>query len=241
MSEVHAYHLPGAWGLVTVSPFCLKLDAFFRMTGIAHQSHTAATPFGGPKKKAPWIEYQGATLGDSTLIIDFLKAEFEVDPDAHLDAEQRGASVAVQRLIEENLYWTMVYDRWCRAANWPILKGTVLGDIPAPVRAVIAPYARYSVKKQLDGQGMGLHSAAEIDAIAAKDIGALAGILGESDWFFGGAPSMADAAVYSLLANIAYVRFESPMKRQIAGHAGLTAWLERFRAQFYPEFTAEAG
>ena len=239
MSDLRAYHLPGRWGLVTVSPFCLKLDAFFRMTGIKHQSKTAATPFAGPKKKAPWIVYQGRTLGDSTLIIDFLKEEFGVDPDANLDARQRAISVAIQRLIEENLYWAMVYDRWCREENWPILKGSVLGDIPGPARALLAPYARHSVKKQLAGHGMGLHSTEDIDAIAAKDIGALADLLGDGPWFFGETPSMADATVYSLLANIAYVRFASPMKAQIASHASLNAWLERFRERFYPEFTPE--
>jgi hypothetical protein len=174
MTTLRAFHLPGRWGLVTVSPFCLKLDAFFRMTGIEHESITAATPFGGPKKKAPWIEYKGRSLGDSTLIIDFLKAEFGVDPDAHLDARQRGTAVAIQRLVEENLYWAMVYDRWRRDENWPILKNSVLGDIAAPVRAILAPLARRGVTKQLEGHGMGLHTAHEIDAVAAKDIAALA-------------------------------------------------------------------
>ncbi|WP_284126009.1 glutathione S-transferase family protein [Parerythrobacter aestuarii] len=235
MASLRAYHLPGRWGLVTVSPFCLKLDAFFRMTGIEHESITAATPFGGPKKKAPWIEYQGRKLADSTLIIDFLKTEFGVDPDAHLDAKQRGTAVAIQRLVEENLYWCMVYDRWCRDVNWPILKDSVLGDIPAPVRMILAPYARSAVKKQLAGQGMGLHAPEEIDAIAAKDIGALAGLLGDAPWFFGEQPSMADATVYSLLANITYVPFASPMKNEIGGHANLAAWLERFRDRYYPE------
>ncbi|QYJ06618.1 glutathione S-transferase family protein [Qipengyuania flava] len=239
MSAIKAYHLPGRWGLVTVSPFCLKLDAFFRMTGIEHQSITAATPFAGPKKKAPWIEYQGRTLGDSALIIDFLKGEFGVDPDARLSAAQKGAAVAIQRMIEENLYWAMVYDRWRRDENWPILKGSVLGDIPAPVRAILAPYARRAVTKQLEGHGMGLHSPEEIEAISAKDIGALAGLLGDQDWFFGEQPTMTDATVYSLLANIAYVPFSSPMKPMIAGHANLAAWLDRFRARFYPEFTPQ--
>lgn len=27
MGKLVAYHLPGAWRLVSVSPFCLKLDA----------------------------------------------------------------------------------------------------------------------------------------------------------------------------------------------------------------------
>lgn len=94
MNALKVYHLPGAWGLVTVSPFCLKLDSFLRMTGIEHQSITASTPFPGPKKKAPWIEYKGQTLGDSTMIIDFLKSEYGVDPDAHLSDAERGAAVA---------------------------------------------------------------------------------------------------------------------------------------------------
>ena len=235
MSAIKAYHLPGRWGLPTVSPFCLKLDAFFRLTGLAHESISAATPFGGPKKKAPWIEYKGRKLADSTLIIDFLKREFGVDPDRHLDARQRAISVAIQRLVEENLYWCMVYDRWCRDVNWPILKGSVLGDIPAPVRAVLAPYARRSVKKQLAGHGMGLHAAEDIDVIAAKDIAALADLLGDGPWFFGETASMADATVYSLLANIAFVPFSSPMKAEIARHSNLAAWLDRFRGEYYPE------
>ena len=234
MAELRTYHLPGAWGLPTVSPFCLKLDAFLRMTGIEHESLTSSTPFGGPKKKAPWIEYKGKKLGDSTLIIDFLKQEFGKDPDAHLDNRQRATTVAIQRLIEENLYWALVYDRWCREDNWQRLKSTVLGDIPAPVRALLAPYARYAVKKQLAGHGMGLHSPEEIDAIAKKDIGALAALLGEGPWYFGDQPTMADATVYSLLANILFVEFESPMKDMITAHPPLVAMLEGFRARYYP-------
>lgn len=233
MSQLKVYHLPGAWGLPTVSPFCLKLDAFLRMTGIAHQSITASTPFGGPKKKAPWIEYQGRKLGDSTLIVDYLSREFKVDPDAHLTDRQRGTSVAIQRLVEENLYWAMVYDRWARAENWPILKGTVLGSIPAPLRAVIAPLARRSVHKQLEGHGMGLHSPDEIAAIARKDIRALAAILGNGPWFMGQRISMADATVYSLLANIAFVEFHSPMKAMIEEQPQLAKWLDRFRTEVY--------
>ena len=233
MAELRCFHLPGAWDLLTVSPFCLKLDAFLRMTGIEHTSVIASTPFGGPKKKAPWIEYQGQKIGDSTLIIDFLKQEFGKDPDADLNAQQRAMIVAIQRLIEENLYWAMVYDRWCRDENWSRLKSTVLGDIPAPVRMMIAPYARHSVKKQLEGHGMGLHAPSEIEAIAKKDIDALAALLGDGPWYFGEQPTMADATVYSLLANILFVEFESPMKDMIRIHPKLTAMLENFRARYY--------
>lgn len=233
MSTLKAYHLPGRWGLPTVSPFCLKLDAFLRMTGIEHKSITASTPFGGPKKKAPWIEHDGRKIGDSSLIIEYLKETFGVDPDAHLDARQRATTHTIQRLVEENLYWAMVYDRWCRDENWPILKNSVLGDIPAPARALLAPYARRSVKKQLAGHGLGLHSPEDIESIARRDIDALAALLGDAPWFHGETPSMADATVYSLLANILWVKFESPMKAMIEAHPPLVAMLEAFRERYF--------
>lgn len=233
MSELTAYHLPGRWGLVSVSPFCLKLDAFLRMTGIPHRSVTAATPFAGPKKKAPWIEHDGRTIGDSAFIIAYLTERFGKDPDAGLTPAQRGQAVAIQRLVEENLYWAMVYDRWVRAENWPILKGSVLGDIAAPVRALIAPLARRGVKKQLAGHGMGLHSDEDIQAIARRDLGALAGMLGDQDWFFGTEPTLADATVFGLLANIRHVEFTSPMQAMIAGHENLARHTDRFRDRFY--------
>jgi len=233
MSELTAYHLPGRWGLVSVSPFCLKLDAFLRMTGIPHRSVTAATPFAGPKKKAPWIEHEGRTIGDSAFIIAYLIERFGIDPDAALTPAQRGQAVAIQRLVEENLYWAMVYDRWVREENWPILKGSVLGEIAAPVRALLAPMARRGVKKQLAGHGMGLHSDDDIQAIARRDLGALAGMLGEQDWFFGAEPGLADATVFSLLANIRYPEFASPMRAMIESHTNLAHHTDRFRARFY--------
>ncbi|MEQ1548123.1 MAG: glutathione S-transferase family protein [Chakrabartia sp.] len=234
MGKIVAYHLPGAWGLTSVSPFCLKLDAWLRMAGIAHESVTATTPFGGPKGKAPWIEHDGQKIGDSTLIIQYLKEQLGVDPDAHLTAEQKGMAVAIQRLIDENLYWVMVNDRWNTPENWPILKSTVLGNIPAPFRHIMAPFARRGVLKQLKGHGMGCHSAVEIAAIGARDIGALAAILGEKPWFLGDLPTEIDAVAYGQLANIYSVGFSSPMKAVIAGHPNLIAFLERFKERFYP-------
>lgn len=233
MGKLVAYHLPGAWGLVSVSPFCLKLDAFLRMTGIEHDAVTAATPFGGPKGKAPWIEHEGRKIGDSTLIILYLKQRFGVDPNHRLSAEQQGVALAIQRMIEENLYWAMVNDRWNTPANWPLLKATVLGGLPTMLREIMAPFARRGVIKQLTGHGLGVHSRDEIAAIATRDIDALAAILGTKPWFFGDEPTDTDAVAYGQLANIFNVGFTSPLKAVIAGHANLVDFLDRFKARYY--------
>lgn len=234
MGQLTVFHLPGAWGLPSVSPFCLKLDAVLRMAGVEHESVTANTPFGGPKGKAPWIEHDGRKVGDSTLIILYLKEHLGIDPNAHLTEEQRGLALAIQRLIDEDLYWAMVYDRWVRPENWALLKSTVLGGIPAPVRAIMAPIARRGVMRQLKGHGMGCHSEAEIVAIGTRDIAALAAILRDQPYFFGEPPSEVDAVAYGQLANIQLVEFASPLRAAIASHSNLMRFIERFRARYYP-------
>lgn len=232
-STLKVYHLPGAWGLPTVSPFCLKLDAWLRMAGIAHESHTAATPFAGPKGKAPWIEQDGTKLGDSTFIIAHLIAQTGIDPDAHLTPAQRGQAVAIQRLIDENLYWTMVHDRWVHEGNWHTFRDVVLGGLALPLRRMLGPVARRGVKKQLQGHGMGIHSAAEIAAIGGRDVAALAAILGDQEWFFGAEPTSTDAVVYAQLINIWQPPLESEVKRAIGEQPNLVAFLDRFKARFY--------
>jgi glutathione S-transferase len=237
MGKLTAYHLPGGWGLPSVSPFCLKLDAFLKMTGIEHESVTIGTPFGGPKGKAPWIVHDGVKIGDSTLIILYLKEKFGVDPDAKLTTAQRGQAVAIERMVEQNLYWAMVNDRWNTPANWALLKSTVLGAIPAPLRMILAPIARRGVRSQLKGHGIGGHTREEIADIGKRDIDALAGILGNQSWYFGDEPTETDVVVFSVLANIYDVDFISPLKPVIARHANLLAFIGRFRERFYPAKT----
>ena len=96
-------------------------------------------------------------------------------------------------------------------------------------RALMAAGTKNILVEKPGGNGLD-----EIEALAAKDIGALADLLGEQVWFHGDRVSTTDACVYSLLANIAFVEFESPMKAMIACHTNLTAWLDRFRSEVYP-------
>jgi len=232
-STLKVYHLPGAWGLPTVSPFCLKLDAWLRMTGIPHESITAPTPFAGPKGKAPWIELDGKKLGDSTFIVAHLAERFGVDPDAHLTPAQHGMAVAIQRLIDENLYWTMVHDRWMNEANWKQFRDVVLSGLAPPLRRVLGPIARRGVKKQLEGHGIGIHEPEEIAAIGRRDVNALAAIIGGSDWFFGDRPSTIDAVAYAQLVNIWRAPFESEVRRAIGQTPNLVAFIDRFAARYY--------
>lgn len=232
-SALVVHELPGAWGLPSISPFCLKLQTWLRIAGIPYTSVIDATPFGAPKGKLPYIEHDGCKIGDSGFAIDYLTERLGKDPDASLSDSERATALALRRLVEENLYWTMVHDRWVIEENWREFRDVVLGGVPALVRPLIAPVARRGVKKQLVGHGIGIHSSEEIGRIGCRDMHALAAFLGDKAYFFGEEPTGFDAVAYGFLANMLEVPMKSPVKEEGLIHANLRAYLERMRARFW--------
>lgn len=232
-TEIIVHHLPGAWGLPSVSPFCLKLDVWLRMAGIPCTAVVDATPFGAPKGKLPYIEHEGKKLGDSGLVIEYLVRRFGRDPNAVLSTADRGVALALRRLIEENLYWVMVYDRWVVEENWQQFRGVVLGGVPALLRPIIAPIARRGVRGQLKGHGIGIHSADEIHGIGIRDVGAVADVLGDKPFLLGDAPTEVDAVAYGLLPNIMRVPLASPVKDAALARPNLVAYVDRMQARFF--------
>jgi glutathione S-transferase len=232
-SELVLHELPGAWGLPSVSPFCLKLQTWLRIAGVPYTIIVDPTPFKAPKGKLPFIEHEGRRIGDSGFAIDYVAEKFGVDPDVGLDVSSRGMAVALRRMVEENLYWTMVYDRWVVEENWQKFRDVVLGGIPAPLRVVVAPIARRGVRKQLAGHGIGIHSKDEIHAIGRRDMNALADFLGDKAFFLGDEPTGFDAVGYGFLANMLEVPIESPVRDAGRARANLVAYLGRMRDRFW--------
>jgi glutathione S-transferase len=227
------YQLAGGWGLPSISPFCLKLEAYLRLVDLPFKSVVVPAPFGGPKRKAPWIEHEGRKIGDSGFIIEYLEQRFGCNPNGTLTPAERAIALALRRLIEENLYWTLIHDRWVVEANWQHFRNVVLGKLPAPARALVGPLARRNVWRQLKGHGMGVHSADEIHAIGCHDIGALADFLADKPYLMGVAPTEIDAIAYGFLANIMNVPIASPVKDYALTRENLVAFLERMRVRYF--------
>jgi glutathione S-transferase len=225
--------IPGAWGLPSISPFCLKLDAYLRIANIPFQAVVDATPFKAPKGKLPWIEHEEQRIADSGFIIEYLAIRFDCDPNRGLSAAERAVARALRRLIEENLYWTMVYDRWMVEDNWRSFRDVVLSRVPVPVRSVIAPVARRGVRRQLHGHGIGLHSQDEIHAIGLGDIAAVADFLGDKPFLMGETASEIDAIAYGFLANIVKVPIESPIRSAALQRSNLVDYLERIERRYF--------
>ena len=72
---------------------------------IHFQSYYSTYGGNAPKGKSPWIEYNGVTMGDSQLIINYLNREFNVDLNRHLSPTEKARAWAIQKWLEELTYW----------------------------------------------------------------------------------------------------------------------------------------
>ena len=111
-------------------------------------------------------------------------------------------------------------------------------SIPAPARPVAKALLRRMNAKRLSAQGMGRHAPAEIAALAARDIEALAAMLGSKPWLMGDAPCAADAAVFGLLAAILTPPLLTPLRAAAERHPALTAYRDRIISRYFADAAA---
>src|SRR5215213_3908092 len=95
VAPVVVVQFPDIWGR-NVSPFGLKLEAWLRLADIPYTVQPSTDLRKAPKGKLPYIRDDGRTIGDTTLIIEHLKATRGIDPDAGLDTRERAESLALQ-------------------------------------------------------------------------------------------------------------------------------------------------
>jgi glutathione S-transferase len=230
---IKLYQFAPAWDVPNLSPFCVKVETYLRMAGLPYEV-VDAIPLQGPKGKLPFIEDDGKRIGDSRFIIEYLKQTYGDGVDGHLTPPERAVSNAMQRLIEDDLYWVFVFARWGkRDENWAENRRAIFGRLPPVVRHLVAALARRHMLKQMRGQGMGRHTAAEIYRLGRQDLDALSDHLGEKPWFMGGRPTTLDASAFGILANILWCPIQSPLEEQLHALPNLTAFCERVRERYY--------
>lgn len=228
----------GAIGeLADPSPFCLKVEAYLKLTGLEYECKSGMKYMrGAPKGKLPYITDGDKAIADSQFIIGYLKQTYGDKVDGHLTDEQKAIGHAFIKMVDENLYWCVVHSRWINEGNWPKLKDYFFGKMPFPLRAIISRVAQKRVKKALYAHGLGRHSEAEIIEIGVRDITALANFLGDKPYFLGDQPSSLDASAYGVLAQMTkFSGLSSPLYDAARGHQNLMDFINRFHERYFPE------
>ncbi|KAI8827102.1 uncharacterized protein EV422DRAFT_512644 [Fimicolochytrium jonesii] len=229
-------------GLWNMSPACWKLETYLRLVKVPHVQKTIITASDSPTKTAPWIRYNDFVLSDSQRIIRWLEKEgISNGLDAHLTAEQKGQSTAIQYLLEEGVYWMMLYDRWQHEANWPTIRDLFFEPVPAVMRSFIANRVRSQTVMALRKQKLGRLSYEEILEMHGNCVEALSNLLGDKRYFLSDAqPSSVDATAFAQIANMVYSKLpDNRLSQQMASKPNLVAYCDRLKSEVFPEMLIE--
>ena len=151
----------------------------------------------------------------------------EEDFDAHLTDEQKAIGWCVEKMCEEHLYWIIARTRWMDDANFERGPARFFDRVPAIVRPLVKKFIRRKIAKSLWAQGMGRHSAAEIDALGMRDIEALSTLIGDKPYLFGDKPCGADATVFAFAASALSPMAELAIRDAALAKPNLVAYRDR--------------
>ncbi len=219
------------------SPFCVKVETYLRMTGLPFETHSSPDNLRkSPKDKLPFIRDDGQTIADSSFIIRHLEQKHDHMLDGHLTDAQKATAHGLIKMIDENLYWTMVHARWILDHNWVIIRQMFFGNLPFPLKLFVPNMVRKNVLKGMKGHGIGRHSNDEITEIGTWDLKALSDALGDKEYFFGDRPSSLDAAAYGILSQMVLSdTFTAPIFDAARKHDNLVAFTNRICDKYFAD------
>jgi glutathione S-transferase len=229
------YTFGPAAGLPDFSPFVTKAMLLLKIAGLPYE--TNAKGFNkAPKGKLPYIDDDGQVVADSTFIRFHIEKKYGVDFDRGLSAEQKAVAWAVEKMLEEHLYWANMDARWCVDANFERGPANFFSSIPQPLRSLVVPLVRRKIRSMLKAHGMGRHTRGDIELLAARDLEALAVVLGDKPYLMGDVACGADASAGAFVIGTLCQAFETPIRTAAERHPNLVAYGERIMHEFFPEF-----
>jgi glutathione S-transferase len=223
------------FGLPDASPFVMKAEMLLKLAKLEYQTSNKGF-MRAPKGKLPYIDDNGTIVADSTLIRLYLEQKHGIDFDRALSARERGIAWAVEKMLEDHLYWVLVYWRWMKDANFEKGPANFFKRAPAFIRPLIIWKVRGKVRSTLHAHGIGRHNEAEMTAMSDRAFEALSLLLGENRYLMGSEPCGADATAFAFIAGSLCPLFESPAHAKARTLPNLIAYRERMMSEFYPNW-----
>lgn len=224
-----------------LSPFALKLECYLRLAGIEYEVDSKV-PF-GPKSKCPWVNLEnGQPMGDSQFIISALKEQETGEggrgrvprADQNLTPRERGALEGIRILVDEQLFWCVIYWRYY-LDNFRAFLTTQ--KFPLFLHYAFPLFMSRGIKRKAVMQGIGVHTPDEVHVIARQCCQALDDYLGDNAFFCGESPGTVDCSVFGGLAQIMWnapgTHYEALMTESFPR---LSAYCNRMKEELFPDW-----
>ena len=228
------YSFGEAFGLPDPSPFVMKADVLLKMSGLDFVKDTSGFRK-APKGKLPYIKDKTTIIPDSTFIRFYLEEKYGIDFDKNLSHQAKSLAWAIEKMLEEHLFFAIVYERWKDDVNFAKGPAHFFDNVPAPIRPFIKNMLRKKAMKVLDAQGFGRHSRSEIQKLALKDLEALSNILDDKPYLMGDTICGVDATAFAFVAGTLCPVFDTPLRDAVEKMENLVAYKNRLMKEFYPD------
>jgi glutathione S-transferase len=135
------YQYPGAAGLTSVSPPCVKIEMALKLLGAEYRVESISSPPAVKRISAtgrlPVMDIGGERVPDSIMILDRLEKEF---PDARLWPNDPGRHLQDRlwdHVVTDSIYWLGFYMRWVDPDGAPRTYQALFGRRPWLMRTAI--------------------------------------------------------------------------------------------------------
>lgn len=224
--------------VASLSPYAAKLQAYFRLFDIKHEMVAVPVPDVGPRGKVPFISVGDTRIADSGLIVDYLKRTVS-DPDARLTPAEKSLGVAVQGMLEDHLYWVIIYYEFFDQGGWDFLMKVMVGDptaLPVEIQEALRE-RREDFRKRCYDQGIARFTPAEIIDKAKKDLAAVDALIADKRYLLGNErPTSYDAVVFGFTQAFFQARGMHPEITDFARTLpNLGRFIQHITATWYPE------
>ncbi len=224
-------------GQPDLSPFVMKAMILLEMAGTPY---TVKAGFGAlrkaPKGKLPFIDDNGTLISDSRLILRHLETTHGADFSGGYDDATLALGLMAERMLEDSSYFISLERRWGREDGWRVLEDAAFGSLPFPIRNLVGPMVRRSVRKSLMGQGTGRMSDAENDSLSAENTHALSLLLGDKPYLLGDRPCRSDATLLAFLIAGSCEAFPGAIRDAVVNQPNLCAYRDRLSSEFLAQY-----
>src|SRR5262249_53165476 len=231
LAMITLYRFGPFLGAPDSSPFVIKTMMLLKLAGLEFRA-LRGNPLRAPLRLLPYIEDEGVTVADSTLIREHLEQKYGCDFDAGLSLEQKATAWAIERMCEDHLYFAMLESRWFDRSNFRNGVAMMFGGVPAPLRPVARIILRRLNGSRLRGHGLGRLSKTHIARLATCDIDSLATLCGDKPYLMGSRPCGADAIAFGIVTSILTPPLSSPLRTAVGKHANLVEYRDRLMREY---------
>ncbi|AWN73228.1 Tom37 metaxin N-terminal-like domain-containing protein [Legionella anisa] len=220
---IKLYQYPGVWGMPSLSPFCSKVFYFLIWAKIPFEVVQVFNPRQGPKGKFPVIDDDGVVVADSEFIMKHCREKYG------LNIEDPVEDLPIRRLLEEHLYFIILYSRWIDPENKEQIDRAFRHFFPKGMGRLVLFLIRRQLRKQAYFQGISRHSRQQIYQKGVDDLRAIEYFIAQGQQEECRA---VDMSLYAFLQVIQQTPLDTPIRSYLIESQAIQNYLAKKRNLF---------